>query len=140
MILLAGNSSIILGAVIVFLIVTLLLVLLLLYAKAKLTPKGKVKLEINNEKVLEVEPGSSILSTLSNNKIFLPSACGGGGTCGLCRCRVVEGGGSMLPTEANFFNRRQQREHWRLGCQVKVREDLSIIVPEEVLGIKKWEC
>ncbi|HPD95232.1 MAG: NADH:ubiquinone reductase (Na(+)-transporting) subunit F [Bacteroidales bacterium] len=140
MILLSSNSSVIIVAVVVFLLVILLLVSLLLYAKKKLTPQGTVKLVINDEKTLEVSPGSSILSTLSNNGIFLPSACGGGGTCGMCKCRVIEGGGSILPTEVGFFNRKQQADHWRLGCQVKVRENIKIEVPEEVLGIKKWEC
>ena len=135
------NLSIILTVAIVsFLIVTLLLVVMLLYAKAKLTPSGKVKLTINGEKEMIVDPGSSILSTLSNEKIFLPSACGGGGTCGLCKCRVTKGGGEILPTEVGFFTRKQQQTQWRLGCQVKVREDMEIEIPEEVLGIKKWEC
>lgn len=135
------NLSIILTVAIVsFLIVTLLLVVMLLYAKAKLTPSGKVKLTINGEKEMIVDPGSSILSTLSNEKIFLPSACGGGGTCGLCKCRVTKGGGEILPTEVGFFTRKQQQTQWRLGCQVKVREDIEIEIPEEVLGIKKWEC
>lgn len=140
MILLSGSSAIIFAAVIVFLLVILLLVALLLYAKKKFTPQGKVKLVINDDKELEVEPGGTILSSLSDNKIFLPSACGGGGTCGMCKCRVIEGGGSILPTEVSFFTRKQQNDNWRLGCQVKVRENLKIEVPEEVMGIKKWEC
>ncbi|MEA4867963.1 MAG: NADH:ubiquinone reductase (Na(+)-transporting) subunit F [Rikenellaceae bacterium] len=123
-----------------FMLVTLLLVALLLYAKSKLTPSGKVKMTINQEKELVVSPGESVLSTLSNNKIFLPSACGGGGTCGMCKCRVTSGGGEILPTEVGFFTRKQQQTQWRLGCQVKVKEDIEIEVPEEVLGIKKWEC
>jgi len=127
-------------AIIAFLIVTLLLVAMLLYAKAKLTPSGEVKLKINGEKELTVSPGSSLLSTLSNEKIFLPSACGGGGTCGMCKCRVTKGGGEILPTETGFFTRKQQNTQWRLGCQVKVKEDMEIVIPEEVLGIKKWEC
>ncbi len=127
-------------SIVAFLAVTLLLVAVLLYAKAKLTPSGKVKIMINGEKELEVSPGESILSTLSNNKVFLPSACGGGGTCGMCKCRVTKGGGEILPTEVGFFTRKEQHHQWRLGCQVKVKEDLEIEVPEEVLGIKKWEC
>jgi len=127
-------------SIIAFLAVTLLLVAVLLYAKAKLTPSGKVQLTINGEREIEVSPGESILSTLSNNKIFLPSACGGGGTCGMCKCRVTKGGGEILPTEVGFFTRKEQHNQWRLGCQVKVKEDLQIEVPEEVLGIKKWEC
>ncbi|MDR2907457.1 MAG: NADH:ubiquinone reductase (Na(+)-transporting) subunit F [Bacteroidales bacterium] len=124
----------------VFLIIILLLVGLLLYARKKLIPEGKVHILINDEKDLEVEPGSSLLSTLAAEKIFLPSACGGGGTCGMCRCQVLEGGGSILPTETGFFTRKEQQNNWRLGCQVKVREDLKIQIPEEIFGIKKWEC
>jgi len=127
-------------AVIAILIVTLILVAMLLYAKAKLTPSGKVNITINGEKELSVSPGSSLLTTLSNEKIFLPSACGGSGTCGMCKCRVIKGGGEILPTETGFFTRKQQKNNWRLGCQVKVKEDMEIIIPEEVLGIKKWEC
>ncbi|MDD4058672.1 MAG: NADH:ubiquinone reductase (Na(+)-transporting) subunit F [Bacteroidales bacterium] len=134
-------TLIIIVSIAAFLVVTLALVALLLYAKAKLTPSGKVTLNINDgEKELEVSPGSSLLSTLSNEKIFLPSACGGGGTCGMCKCRVTEGGGEILPTETGFFTRKQQQTQWRLGCQVKVKEDMKIEIPEEVLGIKKWEC
>ena len=128
-------------AIAAFLVVTLLLVVLLLYAKAKLTPSGEVRIDINDgEKQLTVEPGSTLLTTLGNNGIFLPSACGGGGSCGMCRCQVLEGGGDILPTEVNFFTRRQQVEKWRLGCQVKVKEDMKIKVPEAVLGVRKWEC
>lgn len=129
-----------LTAVIVFLVVLLLLVSLLLYAKAKLSPSGKVKVLINNEKTIEVDAGSSLLSTLGNNKIFLPSACGGGGTCGMCKCQVLDGGGEILPTEEPYFSRKQVQDKWRLGCQVKVKQDLKIHVPEEIFGIKKWEC
>ncbi len=124
----------------VFLLVILLLVSILLYAKSKLTPKGKVTVSVNDEMEIEVSPGSTLLSTLSQAQLFLPSACGGGGTCGLCRCQVIEGGGSILPTEVDFFTRREQHENWRLGCQVKVKENMKIRVPEEVMGIKKWEC
>jgi len=141
MIFLSIQSTIIITSIVFFLVVILLLVGILLYAKKKLTPSGSVTVDINDgEKVLEVEPGSSLLSTMSNNGIFLPSACGGGGTCGMCKCQVVEGGGSILPTETGFFTRREQQNNWRLGCQVKVRENLKIMVPEEVMGIKKWEC
>ncbi|MFI3267003.1 MAG: NADH:ubiquinone reductase (Na(+)-transporting) subunit F, partial [Rikenellaceae bacterium] len=131
----------ILFAIIAFLIVTLMLVVLLLYAKAKLTPSGEVTIDINGgEKVLTVEPGSTLLTTLGSNDIFLPSACGGGGSCGMCKCQVFEGGGDILPTEVNFFSRKQQQQKWRLGCQVKVKENMKIGVPESVLGVKKWEC
>ncbi len=124
----------------VFLVITLLLVGILLYAKKKLTPSGEVTIKINGEKEITTEPGSTLLSTLSAQKIFLPSACGGGGTCGMCRLQVVEGGGTILPTEKGFFTRKEQANNWRLGCQVKVREDMNIEVPAEVFGIQKWEC
>ena len=128
-------------AIVAFLVITLLLVVLLLYAKAKLTSSGEVKIDINSgDKVLTVESGGTLLSTLANNGVFLPSACGGGGSCGMCKCQVLEGGGDILPTEVNFFTRKQQKDHWRLGCQVKVKENLKIHVPESVLGVKKWEC
>jgi len=126
-------------SVAVFVLVMILLVVVLLYARQKLTPQGDVTLKINDREMV-VSPGSSLLSTLSGNGIFLPSACGGGGTCGLCKCQVTEGGGAILPTETGFFTRREQNDNWRLGCQVKVRESMTIHVPEAVLGIKKWEC
>ncbi len=140
MTLLAAQSTIILISITVFLLVILALVSMLLYAKAKLSPQGEVKLTVNEEKEYTVSPGGTILATLSNEKIFLPSACGGGGTCGMCKCQVLEGGGSILPTETSFFTRKEQQNQWRLGCQVKIREDMKIRIPEEVLGIKKWEC
>ncbi len=140
MISLVSNSTVIFTGIMVFLIIILLLVSVLLYAKAKLTPKGKVKVTINHKDVIEVDPGATLLSTLSASKIFLPSACGGGGTCGMCRCQVHEGGGSILPTETGYFTRKEQQNNWRLGCQVKVKQDLMIEVPEEVMGIRKWEC
>ena len=140
MILLASNFVIILSAIAVFLLVISLLVGILLYARKKLTPQGEVTLTINDEREIRVEPGSTVLSTLSNNGIFLPSACGGGGTCAMCKCQVIEGGGSILPTEVGYFTRKEQLNQWRLGCQVKIREDIKIKVPEEVMGIKKWEC
>ena len=127
-------------AVIVFLIVVLALVAILLYAKTKLSPSGPVKLIINGEKEIEVESGSTILSTLSEHKIFLPSACGGGGTCIQCKCQVTEGGGELLPTEKPHFSRKEAADHWRLGCQVKIKNDMVIEVPEEVFGVKKWEA
>ena len=128
-------------AIIAFLVVTLILVVLLLYAKAKLTPSGQVTIDINDgEKKLTVEPGNSLLSTLGNNGVFLPSACGGGGSCGMCKCQVLEGGGDILPTETGFISRKMAKDHWRLGCQVKVKENTKIKVSEAVLGVKKWEC
>ena len=133
--------EIILIAIVAFLAVTLVLVLLLLFAKAKLTSSGPVKIDINDgDKVLEVAAGSTLLNTLGEQGIFLPSACGGKGACGQCKCQVVEGGGSILPTETGFFNRRQILDNWRLGCQVKVKEKIKINVQASVLSIKKWEC
>ncbi len=135
-----GTGTIILLSIAIFLVVILLLVGILLWVRAKLTPAGNVKILINNEKELEVAPGSSLLSTLAAEKIFLPSACGGGGTCAMCRCQVFEGAGDILPTEQGYFSRKEQQDHWRLGCQVKVRGDLKIGIPKEIFGIKKWEC
>lgn len=127
-------------SVAIFLIVILLLVSILLFAKAKLLPSGEVNLNINGENDLTVEPGSSLLATLGNNKILLPSACGGGGTCAMCRCQVIEGGGEILPTEKPHFSRKEQQANYRLACQVKVKQDIKIKIPAEVMGIKKWEC
>ena len=127
-------------SIVVFLVVILLLVGVLIYARMKLIPQGKVNISINDDKKLEVDPGSSLLTTLAVNGIFLPSACGGGGTCAMCRCQVLEGGGSILPTETGYFTRKEQHDHWRLGCQVKVRENLKIHVDPHIFGIKKWEC
>jgi len=135
-----GLGTIVISSIVIFLVVTLLLVAILLYARKKLMPQGKVNITINKEKEIEVDPGNSLLSTLSAQKIFVPSACGGGGTCGMCRLQVLDGGGSILPTETGFFTRKEQMNHWRLSCQVKVREDMDIHVPPEIFGIKKWEC
>ncbi|PZX20705.1 Na+-transporting NADH:ubiquinone oxidoreductase subunit F [Breznakibacter xylanolyticus] len=143
MILLAtlGTGAIVAISVAVFVLIILLLVSILLYAKKKLTPSGTVQIKINEgERELTVDPGQSLLSALGSNKIFLPSACGGGGTCGMCRCQVPDGAGSILPTETGFFTRKEQNANWRLACQVKVKEDISMEIPHEVLGIKKWEC
>jgi len=141
MIILSDNLGLLLTlGVLIFLLVIVFLVVMLLYAKAKLSPSGPVAIKINDDIKLEVGSGSTLLSTLSNEKIFLPSACGGGGTCGMCKCQVVSGGGHILPTETGFFNRKQIHDHWRLGCQVKVRENMEIKVPKEIFGIKKWEC
>lgn len=130
----------ILAAVVIFLILTLLLVAILLFAKAKLTPSGELKIRINGEREVITSAGSTLLSSLAANKIFLPSACGGGGSCGMCRCQVEEGGGEILPTEVGFFTRKQIKDHYRLACQVKVKNDLEIKIPQSILGIKKWEC
>ncbi len=124
----------------VFLLLLFLLVSVLLFAKAKLLPSGLMKIDVNGEKQLEVEAGGTLLSTLGENGIFLPSACGGGGTCVQCKCQVLEGGGEMLPTEEPHFTRKEAAEGWRLGCQVKVKNDMKVEVPEEVFGIKKWEA
>ena len=131
----------IISAMAVFTVVTLVLVCLLLIIKGYLTPKGKVKININEgKKEVEVTPGGDLLHTLAEQNIFLPSACGGKGNCGQCKCRVTEGGGTILPTEVGFFNRKQINDHWRLGCQVKVKENLSIVIPDSALSVKKLEC
>ena len=135
-----NTTTIILVSVGIFLVVTLLLVIVLLVAKSKLVPSGNVKLTINGEKEAEVPIGGTLLSTLQGENIYLSSACGGSGSCGQCRCRVVEGGGEILPTETGFFSRKEQKEHWRLACQTKVKEDMQVIVPESVFGVKEWEC
>ena len=134
------DITIIISSVLVLTSVIFLLVTLLLVAKSKLLPSGPVSLKINGENEVEVSSGDTLLSTLGNNKIFLPSACGGGGTCIQCRCQVLEGGGEILPTEKPHFSRKEIADGWRLGCQVKVKEDMTIKVPEEVFGIKKWEA
>ena len=135
-----SNTSIIILSILVFLVVVLIPVTVLVFVRKKLAPQGKVKININDEKEIEVEPGNSLLGTLANEQIFLPSACGGGGSCGMCRCQVLEGGGTILPTETGFFSRKEQQDHWRLGCQVKVREDMKIKINPQIFGIKKWEC
>ena len=127
-------------SVLVFLVIILLLVWMLLYARKKLLPQGEVKLTINGEKEIIVQPGSTLLSTLAENKIYLPSACGGGGTCGLCKCQITEGGGEVLPTEKPHLSRKEQMNNVHLSCQVKVRQDMKVQIPDEVFGIKKWEC
>lgn len=140
MIIAASTPMVILISIFSFWIIILILVASLLFARNKLAPQGKVIININGESDIEVSPGSTLLSTLSAQNIFLPSACGGGGTCGMCKCQVIEGGGSILSTETGYFTRKEQAQNWRLGCQVKVRNDIKIHVPEEVMGIKKWEC
>ena len=137
---LGATSTIMIASIVIFFAVIILLVSILLGAKAVLTPSGPVKITINGEKVIEVESGGTLLSTLGDNKIFLPSACGGGGTCVQCECQVHSGGGEILPTETPHFTRKEQAENYRLGCQVKVKEDMDISIPEEVFGIKKWQA
>jgi Na+-transporting NADH:ubiquinone oxidoreductase subunit F len=136
------DTSVIFYSVGVFAGLIVLLTITLLFVKSKLTPAGDVKIIINgeDEKPVLTSPGASLLSTLSQKHIFLPSACGGGGTCAMCKCQVLEGGGDILPTEEGYFTRKQVQENWRLACQVKVRGDMKIKVPDEIFGIKKWEC
>ncbi|MDO9039690.1 MAG: NADH:ubiquinone reductase (Na(+)-transporting) subunit F [Lutibacter sp.] len=138
MILAASTVNTVLAAVIAFLIITLLLVAILLYVKQKLSPSGPVKIRINGEKEIEVSSGASLLTTLGNEKIFLPSACGGGGTCLQCECHVHSGGGEALPTETPHFSRKELKDGVRLACQVKVKQNMDISIPEEVFGIKKF--
>ncbi|WP_196886114.1 NADH:ubiquinone reductase (Na(+)-transporting) subunit F [Aureivirga sp. CE67] len=127
-------------SIVAFLGVILVLVMVLLYAKSKLVPSGPVKIKINGEREIEVSSGSTLLNTLGNEKIFLPSACGGGGSCVQCECHVLEGGGEALPTETPHFTRKELAGGVRLACQVKVKNDMEITIPEEVFGIKKWEA
>ncbi|MDZ4680834.1 MAG: NADH:ubiquinone reductase (Na(+)-transporting) subunit F [Saprospiraceae bacterium] len=134
--------GLVLWGTVAFSAVILGLALLLIYAKKKLVPQGEVKIIVNGdvEHPLLVQPGSSLLSALAGKNVYLPSACGGGGTCAMCECHVDAGGGDVLPTEMNHLTRKEAAEHKRLACQVKVRQDMEIRVPEEVFGIKKWEC
>ncbi|WP_303912055.1 NADH:ubiquinone reductase (Na(+)-transporting) subunit F [Bacteroides mediterraneensis] len=134
------DMNFILASIGVFLVTILVLVVILLVAKNFLVASGNVKLTINGDKEMEVESGSTLLNTLAVNGVFLPSACGGKGSCGQCKCQVIEGGGEILPSEVSHFSRKQQKDHWRLGCQVKVKGDLSIKVPESVMGVKEYEC
>ena len=135
-----SNMITVLASVSIFLTLILLLVSLLLGAKSKLLPSGPVTINVNGEKDITTGSGSTLLGTLGDNKLFLPSACGGGGTCVQCKCIVTEGGGSILPTEVPHFTRKEIAAGWRLGCQVKVKQDMKIEIPEEVFGIKKWEA
>lgn len=139
-IILSLSNLTVVAAVVIFWALTLLLVVILLVAKARLMPAGNRRITINGERTVETPAGATLLASLASNKIFLPSACGGGGSCGMCRCRVLSGGGEIRPTETGFFTRKQQQEHYRLACQVKVKNDLQIQVPQTILGIKKMEC
>ncbi len=123
-----------------FLAVILLLVVILLLAKKFLSPSGKVTITINGDKQLNVDQGSSIMATLNENGIYLPSACGGKASCGQCKLQVLSGGGEILDSERPHFTRKQIKENWRLGCQCKVKGDMSVKVPESVMGVKEWEC
>ncbi|MBQ9821587.1 MAG: NADH:ubiquinone reductase (Na(+)-transporting) subunit F [Muribaculaceae bacterium] len=134
-------TTTVIASAIIFLIITLLLVIVLLTARHYLVPSGKVKININGgTKELEVETGSTLLSTLQSQGVMLSSACGGKGSCGQCKVQVVEGGGQILPTETVHFSRKEQQDHWRLGCQVKVKDNLEIQVPDSVLSVKEYEC
>ncbi len=134
------DMNLVLTSIGVFIVVILLLVIVLLVAKHLLVPSGNVKLTMNGDKVLDVASGGTLLNTLSVNGVFLSSACGGKGSCGQCKCQVLEGGGEILPSEVPHFSRKQQKDHWRLGCQVKVKGDMAIKVNESVLGVKEYEC
>ena len=140
MILAAGTSGTVIATVLAFLIVALLLISILLFVKQKLSPSGPVTIMINGEREIEVASGDTLLTTLGSNKIFLPSACGGGGTCIQCECHVNEGGGEALPTELPHFSRKELKSGARLACQVKVKQNMNISIPEEVFGIKKWDA
>ncbi|MEQ9307149.1 MAG: 2Fe-2S iron-sulfur cluster-binding protein, partial [Marinoscillum sp.] len=135
-------SSVIITSIIAFTGVILLLVFILLFAQSRLVQSGPVKIIVNGDEAnpITAPAGSSLLSTLSGQKVFLPSACGGGGTCAQCKCTVQEGGGEVLPTEVGHLSRSEQKEGVRLGCQVKVKQDMRIEIPEEIFGIKKWEA
>ncbi|RMF07690.1 MAG: NADH:ubiquinone reductase (Na(+)-transporting) subunit F [Candidatus Neomarinimicrobiota bacterium] len=132
----------VLSGIIIFTGLILILVLLLNLAEKKLLPQEEVTILINDDqdKAVQAMPGGTLLTTLARQNIFLPSACGGGGTCAMCKCQVLAGGGDILPTETNHINRKQAKEHWRLACQVKVKENMKIHIPEEIFNIRKWEC
>lgn len=136
------DVTIVLMGVAAFTAVVMLMVFILLGAKAKLVAAGNVKITINGDgtKALSVPAGSSLLSTLANQKLFIPSACGGGGTCAQCKVQVVDGGGTLLPTERGHISRGMEKEHWRLSCQVKVKQDMQIRVPDSLFSIEKWDC
>ncbi|MDD6501439.1 MAG: NADH:ubiquinone reductase (Na(+)-transporting) subunit F [Bacteroidales bacterium] len=134
------DITLILSSIVVFLVVILLLVIILLVAKSYLSPGGTVKIRINSKDEIEVPMGGNLLATLSEQGIYLPSACGGKGSCGQCKCQVTEGGGEILDSERGHFTRKQVKEHWRLGCQCKVKSDLEIQVPDSVMGVKEYEC
>ncbi|WP_027330937.1 NADH:ubiquinone reductase (Na(+)-transporting) subunit F [Marinimicrobium agarilyticum] len=133
------NLEIILG-VVMFTVIVAVLVAVILSARAKLVSSGDVSIEINHEKTITVPAGGKLLQSLANAGLFLPSACGGGGTCAQCKCVVEEGGGAMLPTEEGHFTKREARDGWRLSCQTPVKENMVIEVPEDVFGVKQWEC
>ena len=129
-------------SILIFSGVILILVILLNFAESKLLPQEEVSIKINgdDDKSIQIRPGSTLLSALAGKSIFLPSACGGGGTCALCKCQVNSGGGEILPTETGHINRKEAKENWRLACQVKIKENMDINVPDEIFNIQKWEC
>ena len=133
-------AQFILYSIFVFLVTILLLVIILLVAKKYLSPSGNVNIEINGDRTINVAQGSSLMTTLNENGIFLPSACGGKASCGQCKVQVLEGGGEILDSEKPHFTRKEIKANWRLGCQCKVKGDLKIHVPESILGVKEYEC
>ncbi len=135
-------TTVVISSIVAFTLVILFLVLILLYAQSRLVQSGEVRIVINgdHDNPVIASAGSTLLSTLAGQKIFLPSACGGGGTCAMCKCQIEEGGGDVLPTEVGHLSRKEQKDHVRLSCQVKVKQDMDIRIPEEIFGIKKWEC
>jgi Na+-transporting NADH:ubiquinone oxidoreductase subunit F len=135
-------STLVITSIVAFTLIIMMLVFILLFAQSKLVQSGPVNIIINGDsaKPIVAAAGTSLLTTLSAQKIFLPSACGGGGTCAMCKCIVEEGGGDVLPTEVGHLTRQEKKEHVRLACQVKVKQDMKIRVPDEIFGIKKWEC
>lgn len=137
---LAINSTMIIASLAVFLLVIILLTIILLVAKKYLVASGDVKITVNGEKDVIAPAGGTLLNTLATQNIFLPSACGGGGTCAQCKCQIIEGGGEILPTETVHFSRKEILDNWRLSCQVKVKSDMSIKMDESIMGVKKWEC
>ena len=132
----------ILLSIVVFTGVILILVLIINFAENKLLPQGEMTITVNNDedKRFKVRPGGTLLLALANETIYLPSACGGGGTCAMCKCQVLDGGGGILPTETGHISRNEAKANWRLACQVKVKEDMNIHVPDEIFSIRKWEC
>ena len=130
------------SSIVVFSLIILTLVIVLGIAEKKLLPQGDARILINGdeEKSPKVRPGGSLLSTLSSENIFIPSACGGGGTCSMCKCQVLEGGREILPTEVSHFSRTEAKDNWRLACQVKVKNDMKIQIPDEIFSIQKWNC
>lgn len=134
------NISYILSSIGVFLVVIIVLVVVLLVAKKYLSPSGKVKLTVNGDTVIEVEQGNSVMNTLNENGIYLPSACGGKASCGQCKLQILSGGGEILDSEKPHFSRKEIKDNWRLGCQAKIKDDMEVKVPESVMGVKEWEC